>query len=160
MKTSRKGITATDRAGWLFSQTSRVIWPMLLMTALASCAASPNNAQITQADAQYSEGEQLQPLPDDLKEALAGAGYTDVHFVTIATGEKIDSFFGEVVDDPVEQKEDFEPGEFVVSGVPYEFDFAEQPIGFRAIVLSSQSPGSENDCRRGGTCRSARSPDS
>jgi hypothetical protein len=151
VKLDRKvpNMKTTARAVWAFSQISTAIGLMLLLAALAW---TPRLAS--------AEGIQLESLDDPrhekLKAALESAGYTDVHYVAIATGEKMDSFYGGEPGAFLNEAEAFEPGEFVVSlPPPFGFDFAKEDAGFRAICISSHSPGSENDCRRGGSCRSA-----
>jgi hypothetical protein len=134
--------------GLLFCKIAKAIRPMLLLTALAW---APGLAK-----AEGAEGLQLEPLPDELKEAMAQAGYRNVEFLVIATPEKIDSFIGAGVGGLIEKQEALKPGDFSVS-LPYGFDFGEKEPGFRAIVIHSGSPGSGNDCRRAGTCKSATS---
>ena len=93
-------------------------------------------------------------LPPEILEALQKQGLTAIEYVAVAMSGRIITFrVGEVEENEIEEST-IGVGEYVVPG-KFGFDFAKEEDGFHVVVLSTASPGSGNDCRRGGTCKEA-----
>jgi hypothetical protein len=157
------GMTTTARASWSRGATVKVIGPTLLLAALAWSPCPASAADIP--------GAQLEPLSDELRDTLEGAGYPNVEFVVIVFkkeptgGTIIDSFAATEV--KVDRKQEANLAEIKVDSKPEadeaaestapvlnQFDFETRPLGVRAVVIHAESPGSATDCRRGGSCAS------
>jgi hypothetical protein len=93
-------------------------------------------------------------LPENIAEFLADQGFPNLEFVVLAMPGRIVSFRVGTVDERPIDEGNLQAGEFVVPG-DFGFDFAKREPGFHVVVISSASPGSGNDCRRGGSCREA-----
>jgi hypothetical protein len=96
--------------------------------------------------------EAFSELPENILNALETQGFLGVEYVAIVAQGKIFSFRVGPVKENELNEESIKEGEYVVPGT-FGFDFAKEAPGFHVVVLSTASPGSGNDCLRGGSCK-------